>query len=118
MKHHVAITAVRNSGAVICHKDRSRFAPRIRRAPDAGALHHVLLTLGVRFVLGSLEIIQILPTRLCAAESFPIEFNVEAFGSEIAFLHGYKVVEAHALRRNLHPSQLCGHGEILGRFHR
>ena len=34
-KHQVAITLVRNSGAVICQSDRSRVAPRMRLASSS-----------------------------------------------------------------------------------
>ena len=35
MKHHVAITLVRNSGAVICQSARRRVAPRMRLASSS-----------------------------------------------------------------------------------
>src|ERR1700675_125096 len=47
-------------------------------APDAGALDHLGLAFGIGPVLRPLEILQILPARLCAAEGFPVEFDAEA----------------------------------------
>src|SRR5262249_39075252 len=67
----------------------------------------------VRPVLRPLEIIEVLPARLRAAEGLPIEFDVETFSSEVAFLHRDKVIEAHAFGRNLDRSKACGHGEFL-----
>ena len=68
------------------------------RAPDAGALDHFGLVLGVGLVLRPLQIVQALPARLRAAEGLPVELDVEAFGVEEAFLLRDEIVEAHALR--------------------
>src|SRR5579862_1917968 len=79
------------------------------RAPDAGALNHLGLVLGIGPVLRPLEILQILPARLRAAEGLPVELDVKAFGGEEAFLHGNEVIEPHALGRDLHAVQFSGH---------
>ena len=68
------------------------------RAPDAGALDHLGLVLGVGPVLRPLQIVEALPARLRAAERLPVERDVEAFGGEEAFLLRDEIVEAHALR--------------------
>src|SRR5262249_18931728 len=81
------------------------------RAPDAGALDHLALVLRVRAVLRTLEIVEILPTRLGVAERLPIEIDVEAFGGEEAFLKGDEIIKPHAFWSDRHRSQAVGHGD-------
>src|SRR4029078_9633854 len=51
-----------------------------------------------RLVLRTVEVFQVLPAALGAAKGLHIEFDIEAFGSEKAFLHCNEIVEPHALR--------------------
>jgi hypothetical protein len=53
---------------------------------------------------------------LRAAERFPIEFDVEAFGGEETLLLGDKVIEPHAFRGDGHRSQGTGHGDSSSSF--
>jgi hypothetical protein len=60
-------------------------------------------------ILRALKIIQILPARLRAAESLPVEDDIESFGGEKALLHGDEIIQAHAFRRDFHRHQASSH---------
>ena len=81
------------------------------RAPDAGALDHLALVLRVGAVLRTLEIVEILPARLRAAERLPVEIDVKALGGEEALLQGDEIIKPHAFWGDRHGSQAAGHGD-------
>src|SRR5215510_14993528 len=66
--------------------------------------------LGIGTVLRPLEIVEILPARLRAAERLPVELDVETFGGEEALLLRDKIVKPHALRGDGDLFQAHGHG--------
>src|SRR5262249_58411794 len=59
----------------------------------------------------TLEIVEILPTRLGAAERLPIEIDLEALGGEEAFLQGDEIIKPHTFWSDRHRSQAVGHGD-------
>src|SRR5262249_31101409 len=81
------------------------------RAPDTGALDHLALVLRIGAVLRTLEIVEILPTRLGAAERLPIEIDVKPLGGEEAFLKCDEIIKPHAFWSDRHRSQAAGHGD-------
>src|SRR5262249_29018648 len=80
------------------------------RAPNTRALNDLAFVLRVGLVLGSLEIVETLPTRLRAAERLPVEFDVEPLGGEEALSMGDEIVKAHAFGSDGHRFQAVGHG--------
>src|SRR5581483_3452606 len=64
-------------------------------------------------ILRTLEIAEVLPTRLSAAKRLPVESDVEPFGGEETLPVRNEVVKAHALRSDRHLCQAGGHGVVL-----
>src|SRR5262249_1295770 len=81
-------------------------------APGAGALDHVA-PLGIGLVLRTIEVGEILPARLRAAEGLPVELHVEALGGEEAFLLAAEIAEPHSFRADGDGRQAFGHGDVL-----
>src|SRR5262249_45941840 len=81
------------------------------RAPDAGALDHLALVLRVGAVLRTLEIVEILPTRLRAAARLPVEIDVKPPGGQKALLQGHEMIKPHAFWGDRRRCQAVGHGD-------